>query len=450
MLKVFLSYARSDGAERSAQLRSELERSKIEVWRDAEEMRSGNDWREQLRSALREVEAVLVFLTPGAVVSRHVDIEWENAKALGKYVIPVIGLPCEVPEGLKGLHYRNLSRLETYTTEFINLVYDLNVVWRDVEATLEGMLANDEFKEFDPMLNKLLRMLNARFSPPEVFRTFISLIHRMQRDHLAGRAHSEHAEQILAGTYVEETWNIHSVFTENQSIINAVLNDFLKALAPDNTTPVPIVLAVMNRTEAEELADFEPLQEFLDAANVGDWIERYHATPQEWQPFVGEVAAENIEQVVGRVLQRIAGLEQRLVPSFMDIRTLVAPENRRLLKQLRHRGCVVIVDSISIFHPVLQRAFQQAALDAYFGTSVVTISPTQRFDELVREMTLVFNFSIKDTEFTKRRFDDDEEFGVCEEILDLARFRQWLLDRVRKMAPSITQPGNNIRDFWWR
>ena len=72
MLKIFLSYARKDGAAAAARLRTELERAGFTVWRDIEQMRGGRAWQEQLRAALREVDVVLVLLTPAAVKSKYV------------------------------------------------------------------------------------------------------------------------------------------------------------------------------------------------------------------------------------------------------------------------------------------------------------------------------------------------------------------------------------------
>jgi len=125
MLKIFLSYARKDGAAAAARLRTELERAGFTVWRDIEEMRGGQAWKEQLRAALRAVEAVLVLLTPGAVESQYVTWEWENALTLQKKVIPLLILPCAPPEELDRLHYHDLSQPDTYTIGFAALLRDL-------------------------------------------------------------------------------------------------------------------------------------------------------------------------------------------------------------------------------------------------------------------------------------------------------------------------------------
>jgi hypothetical protein len=153
MLKIFLSYARKDGAAAAARLRTELERAGFTVWRDIEEMRGGQAWKEQLRAALREVEAVLVLLTPAAVDSQYVTWEWENALTLQKQVIPLRVLACDPPEELRRLHYHDLSQSDTYTVGFAALLRDLAETLaaqtgRDKPQT--GPAGGDTFNVFGP------------------------------------------------------------------------------------------------------------------------------------------------------------------------------------------------------------------------------------------------------------------------------------------------------------
>lgn len=125
MLTVFLSYARSDGAAAAARLRGELEAMGLTVWRDIEDMEGGRPWKEQLRAALRQVDAVLVLLTPGSVASDKVAWEWENALTLEKHVIGLRIAPCDVPPEVGRLHYHDLSDPDSYTLGLARLARDL-------------------------------------------------------------------------------------------------------------------------------------------------------------------------------------------------------------------------------------------------------------------------------------------------------------------------------------
>ncbi len=96
------------------------------VWQDIEDMQGGTAWKAQLRQALREVDAVVVLLTPEAVASKYVEWEIEMAQMVEKTIFPVLVLDCEIPEELRPLHYRNLSIEENYSSELLSIIKDLN------------------------------------------------------------------------------------------------------------------------------------------------------------------------------------------------------------------------------------------------------------------------------------------------------------------------------------
>lgn len=124
--KILISYARADSLDASARLRAELQQAGYEVWRDIEEMRGGKDWKEQLRQAIVAVDAVVVLLTPASVISKYVLWECDTAQTLGKRVIGLLSLRCDVPDELSNLHYHDLSNPEKYVVGFASLMRDLN------------------------------------------------------------------------------------------------------------------------------------------------------------------------------------------------------------------------------------------------------------------------------------------------------------------------------------
>jgi hypothetical protein len=128
MIKIFLSYARADASNAASRLRTELTQAGFDVWRDIEEMRGGERWKEQLRVALRSIDVVLVLLTPGAIESQMVAWEWENALTLEKSVISLLAIRCKIPPELSEFHYHDLSEPEKYSTSLMALIRDLSVV----------------------------------------------------------------------------------------------------------------------------------------------------------------------------------------------------------------------------------------------------------------------------------------------------------------------------------
>jgi hypothetical protein len=93
-IRVFISYARADGANAATRLRAELERAGFTVWRDIEGMQGGKAWRDQLQAAIREVHAMLLLLTPGSVASEVVGWERRTALEFGKPIIPLLIQSC--------------------------------------------------------------------------------------------------------------------------------------------------------------------------------------------------------------------------------------------------------------------------------------------------------------------------------------------------------------------
>lgn len=90
--RVFISYARTDGAEIAASLRERLERENPEItlWFDREQMLGGIGWWKQITAALDTVEILIMVLTPAAFQSEIAAKEWRYARQQGVRVCPVM------------------------------------------------------------------------------------------------------------------------------------------------------------------------------------------------------------------------------------------------------------------------------------------------------------------------------------------------------------------------
>src|ERR1700681_1311371 len=83
--QVFICYARSDGREFAAHLRTRLvEEYQISVWQDIVELESGGEtWWAQIEEAIKNVEYLALAMTPGAERSANVLREWRLARQEG-------------------------------------------------------------------------------------------------------------------------------------------------------------------------------------------------------------------------------------------------------------------------------------------------------------------------------------------------------------------------------
>ena len=100
MQNVFISYAREDHGF-AHRLRQELGKIGWPSWRDLDELRAGDKWRQQLNAGLKASGILIVILTPAATRSRWVRTEYKTALANGATVIPVIAKDVSVPRVLR-------------------------------------------------------------------------------------------------------------------------------------------------------------------------------------------------------------------------------------------------------------------------------------------------------------------------------------------------------------
>ena len=91
--RVFVSYARGDGAAIAADLRRRLAAEGVSLWQDLVAMEGGQDWWRRIQAAVDKAEYVILVLTPGALASETCRREWRYARQVGTYVVPVSDVP---------------------------------------------------------------------------------------------------------------------------------------------------------------------------------------------------------------------------------------------------------------------------------------------------------------------------------------------------------------------
>lgn len=104
MLKIFISYARSDSKD-AERIVEALHDSNVTGWGDIADIAAGDSVASAVRKAIVNSSAVLVLLSPRALHSEWVQFEIGAAEALKKNIIPIIvagtDLELQVPDILK-------------------------------------------------------------------------------------------------------------------------------------------------------------------------------------------------------------------------------------------------------------------------------------------------------------------------------------------------------------
>lgn len=107
-LRVFISYARSDGSTFAEELVAGLEAAGFDPFLDRHDIAPGEDWETRLGNLLQEADTVVYVLTPAWVASDRCKWEVDRAEALHKRLIPVVArdVPeADTPEKLRKLNY---------------------------------------------------------------------------------------------------------------------------------------------------------------------------------------------------------------------------------------------------------------------------------------------------------------------------------------------------------
>jgi hypothetical protein len=85
----FISHSKAD-LDFAESLKLRLERAGYFAWFDAERLKAGVDWRQEIDEALRSASAVIVVMSPDARGSDYVTYEWSFAAGAGVPVVPLL------------------------------------------------------------------------------------------------------------------------------------------------------------------------------------------------------------------------------------------------------------------------------------------------------------------------------------------------------------------------
>jgi hypothetical protein len=275
---------------------------------------------------------------------------------------------------------------------------------------------------------------------------------RQASDRLAQGEPPDEVFRDAGGARFEQELSADTV-NNAQNIYNFALADRPSGESAPEAALAPIVLAVVTEAQAAELVDgtafddyppalkddFAQFNSLLMDQALGDWRERYGDTAFEWRPFGGDATIVDLVKRAVEEANEAYTFTRRLEPELIDIAAV--NEERRRLRRLRTGGCVVVVDSLSMRHPALQRALHHSLLDAYPSTSVVVVAPTSNMFEPARCLGVVLQLRLQDLEFAKRRLDLEEDPGMSAETAEAHEFEIWIGRQVKRLAPTVGAPA---------
>jgi hypothetical protein len=280
------------------------------------------------------------------------------------------------------------------------------------------------------------------------FRPLIEELRKLSYPNIPNRFNSSQSQQIIqifqsTSRSLTSGDSLRKVFRTSRDsfiTIDPSMEQYLQFLGYE----INIVLLVMNHSEAEELCseivfsdynielreNFQQLKQTLADNGVIDWVDHYQSTSEEWQPFNED---KNITQLIDEVIEDVNS-RSIIVSRFIDIRELNQDNDNsfRLLKKLRDKGCIVIMDVISMQHPEMQRLFKSTALDASSNTLLLMVAPIHSVFDVVTSITGVIKQRI-DLEFYRRlTLSDSKSMKTADNLF----FRSWLIDKMPDLLPE--------------
>jgi hypothetical protein len=107
-LKVFISYARRDGAALAEELVDALDVAGFDAFLDRNDIAAGEDWEKRLEGLIAAADTMVFVMTPGSVASQQCAWEIKTAEGLNKRIIPVVLIAVpdkDAPPSLGRLNY---------------------------------------------------------------------------------------------------------------------------------------------------------------------------------------------------------------------------------------------------------------------------------------------------------------------------------------------------------
>lgn len=119
-LSIFISYSKTD-TEFVKRLEADLKAHGFATWVDHSELQGGQQWLDEIQTAVDRSQVVVLVLSPDALLSSWVRKEYRYALTSGRRLIPILYRPCgELPLELGDIQYVDFQA--DYATCFQNLL----------------------------------------------------------------------------------------------------------------------------------------------------------------------------------------------------------------------------------------------------------------------------------------------------------------------------------------
>ncbi len=149
MARLFISYARRDGAVLAQRLEVDLRLQGHEPWLDRKGIQGGDVWSREIEDAINTCESMLAVLSAGSYESAICRGEQLRALRRGKRILPLLAQgDADRPVYLEGSHYLDFSDERAYAARLAELQDALRIAsgidWGQLPAKTRQRLEEDE------------------------------------------------------------------------------------------------------------------------------------------------------------------------------------------------------------------------------------------------------------------------------------------------------------------
>jgi hypothetical protein len=204
---------------------------------------------------------------------------------------------------------------------------------------------------------------------------------------------------------------------------------------------VPLVIAAMTKDEAEALCNHPEMIadelgtkaqkrfEEIRAALLERLPSRYGSARDQWRSpgsklTMAELSVEALQRLARVKKSKLRGRAMKLQKYPFDPLVEKVEALREVYRQMADTGCIMLVDELSLFHPVVRQAVASSPMVGSRHTAILTVSPFQAQaqpqeqilrEELKAQLAGVFDRFASD-------YDPQCELSVGDEF----RLRRWL------------------------
>src|SRR5271166_4444463 len=147
--RIFISYARKDGASLAQRLQKDLKEQGFDAWLDTQRIHGGAVWSTQIEREIDARQVTVAVLTDGSYKSGICRGEQIRAMRKGKRLIPVLGTQgADIPVYIEALNYRDFTEEANYAARFAELLADIR---GDAAATLPDTFRETSYVTVPPL-----------------------------------------------------------------------------------------------------------------------------------------------------------------------------------------------------------------------------------------------------------------------------------------------------------